>query len=137
MAIKTFTATEMEELRSNPYTFKVTERNIQFTADFKEKFWELRQQGISFRNIIIQLGYDSEILGDGRIQGIALHIKEQALSGEGFYSGRKQKALTSDYDDLSPSRALIKMQSEISYLKQELEFIKKIIVADKETRLKK
>ena len=42
---KKFTPAEVEELRANPYTEKVTERQISFTLAFKETFWRLSVEG--------------------------------------------------------------------------------------------
>ena len=136
MGTKNFTLDEINELSMNPYTYKVSAKTISFTAEFKEKFWNMYCTGQSPRNIVEQLGYDPDILGATRIQGISDHIKEQERSGEGFHEGRRSKPVESRYDSMTPSKALLKMQSEITYLRKELEFIKKIIVADDNKRRK-
>ena len=97
----------------------------------------MRSKGLLPRNIVKQLGYDPDVLGATRIQGISEHVREQAESGEGFYEGRKRKLVESEYDKMVPSKALLKMQSEISYLRHELEFLKKIIAADSKKRQNK
>lgn len=137
MAIKYFTLDEVRELSMNPYTYKVSEKRISFSAEFKKKFWDMHSKGQLPRNIVKQLGYDPDVLGATRIQGIAEHVREQAESGEGFYEGRRRKLVESEYDKMIPSKALLKMQSEISYLRHELEFLKKIIAADSKKRQNK
>ena len=39
MAVKRFTEEEMELLRKNPYTYRVTYNMLLLTVEFKEKFW--------------------------------------------------------------------------------------------------
>ena len=40
MAVKRFTEEEMELLRKNPYTYRVTYNMLLLTVEFKEKFLE-------------------------------------------------------------------------------------------------
>ena len=137
MGIKNFTLDEVNELSMNPYTYRVSAKTISFTAEFKEKFWDMYCAGQQPHNIVKQLGYDPDVLGATRIQGISDHIREQARSGEGFHEGRRSKPIESRYDAMTPSKALLKMQGEITYLRRELEFLKKIIVVDYNKRQKK
>ena len=44
-AKKKFTPEEVEVLRANPYTEKVSEEQISFTLAFKEAFWHLSVKG--------------------------------------------------------------------------------------------
>ena len=80
------------------------------------------------KQILRQLGYDPDILGHNRIGGIRAHIREQALSPEGFHTGRRElipKRPIEEYAEMPPSRAMIKIMNELAYLRQEVEFIKK------------
>ncbi|WP_276632981.1 HTH domain-containing protein [Phascolarctobacterium succinatutens] len=63
MAVKRFTEEEMELLRKNPYTYRVTYNMLLLTVEFKEKFWKLYLQGFSPVSIFKELGYDPNILG--------------------------------------------------------------------------
>ena len=130
---KPFTDKEMEILKKNPYTHRVTRHQIQFTAEFKEEFWASYKSGKCLRLIIQELGYDPDILGHRRIEGIAAHIREQSTSEDGFHTGyrkhRKKEPLTNP-ENYPSDKALARMQNEIIYLRQELEFIKKIIKSD-------
>ena len=69
MGVKKFTSKEVEALRCNPYTHRVTQCQLSFTAEFKERFLELYNEGMSPRDILISLGYDPAVLGDNRISG--------------------------------------------------------------------
>ena len=53
---KKFRPEEVEELRANPYTEKVSEEQISFTLAFKEVFWHLSVEGctgdMAFRKLM-------------------------------------------------------------------------------------
>lgn len=51
----------------------------------------------------------------------------------GFRDVRATNLISSSEKQNSPSKAMLRMQCEIEYMKQELEFIKKIILVDKVT----
>ena len=76
---KPFTLEQIEQLRKNPYTYKVTDRKIFFTAEFKKAFYQKRQEGLTLKESFISLGYDPEVLGDKRIDGISQCVQADAL----------------------------------------------------------
>ena len=126
MAKKKFTPEEMEQLRSNPYTYKVTACQIFFTAEFKERFYRLRQEGRLLNEVITTLGYDPDVLGEKRIDGISHLINKAVREGKGFHEGVAPR--TSILDEECPELTrenFLKMQHELLYLKQEMEFLKK------------
>lgn len=137
MSWKTFTPEELVKIKQNPYLRSATAHMIRFTAVFKEEFWEQIGRGRMPPDIIRSMGFDPEVLGESRISGIAQHIREQAESGTGFRDVRQTPLLNEGpHKPLPPSKALLHMQHEIAYLKQEMEFIKKIILADREASRK-
>jgi len=136
MSWKSFTPDELQKIRQNPYVKSATNNMIRFTVRFKEEFWEQYQdKGLPPTQIMDSMGFDTEVLGETRIRGIAHHIKEQVDRGDGF-SDVRRTSLGSDKKPLPPSKAVNRMQHELAYLKQEMEFIKKIILADREARQK-
>ena len=125
-----FTQDEITILRANPYTLSVSEHSIRFTKAFKEVFWLKRQAGDRLQNIVTDLGYDVEILGMQRIKTISTRIRTEALSIEGFHENNSPRKIHPDqevFDVLPKDEAMVRMQHEILYLRQELDFIKKII----------
>lgn len=127
---KCFTPEEVEALRQNPYTHTVTAQTISFTTEFKRIFWAKSQKGQLSHDIMKEMGYDPEVLGRTRINGIKSHIKEQIITGEGLHEGRKTvgRGMTArDVEQLPPSKSMIKMANELAYLRQEVEFLKKAI----------
>lgn len=134
MAKTKFTPEQIAELRQNPYTYKVSECQIFFTSEFKEKFYQLRQDGLSLKEVIVSLGYDPEILGEKRIDGISHLINKAVREGKGFREGVAPR--TSILDEECPELTrenFLKMQHELLYLRQEMEFLKKI-TSTKDTR---
>ena len=119
----------MTILRENPYTYKVTPLQLYFTAVFKERFWQEYCSGTIPREILRNCGYDSEILGDSRINGIQLHIRETAQKGEGFHTGRLPRKTKSVEDyPTSPRTAeeeFKQLKAEVQYLRKDVDFLKK------------
>ena len=128
---KLFAPEEIITLRDNPYTARVSQKTISFTLAFKEAFWQGYEEGRSPVQLVRELGYDPAILGQIRIDGIAKNIKNEANSELGLHQGpapRSRRQLTEDdLSALSQRQAMKQMQCELIYLRQELEFIKKII----------
>ena len=116
---------------------EVTAQEIHFTAEFKQAFWDLYRSGTSPVLVMRQLGYDTDLLGKERIRGIRTAVQRQALSPEGFRTGYKpyrKRRRPESIDALPPDQTLKRMQSEITYLRQEMEFLKKLINSDGESR---
>jgi hypothetical protein len=138
MSWKSFTPEELMAIRNNPYVKSATDRMIRFTVTFKIEFWEqYNDKGIPPTQIIRSMGFDTIVLGESRIAGIVQHIREQVVSGVGFTDVYHRSALFEPKgQNKAPSIALIHLQHEVAYMKQELEFIKKTILADREARRK-
>ena len=132
--MKEYTAKQIKQLEKNPYVFRVTKHKLYYTAKFKEDFWISYQAGNSPRKILIDFGFDIDIFGQKQIDSLVQHIKKQALSGNGFTEGENRQMrvpmkATSE-DELSSPQSIKRMQNELLYLRQEVEFLKKIIIAD-------
>ena len=125
--MKKYTKKEMKILMQNPYTLKVTEHQLSHTAEFKKIFWTKYQAGNAPRKILEDLGYDVSMFEQKRIDSLVQHIKKQALSGKGFTEGanRTKRTKIVSNEDFTPE-SFAQMQHEVLYLKQEVEFLKKI-----------
>lgn len=133
--MKEYTAKEIKQLKANPYTLRVTKNKLYFTAKFKEDFWIRYQSGDAPKKIMSDLGYDMDCITQKQIDNYVQRIKREALSGEGFKEGdnRTKRMLVKapgEISDLSSPQSIERMQNEILYLRQEVEFLKKIIKAD-------
>ena len=96
----------------------------------KELFIREYSEGKKPRQILEECGYSAEVLGDNRIQGISHMIRKQALSVVGLHEGtfRPGNGVSGCLQDPSvdPVAECRRLRSEIEYLKQEVEFLKKI-----------
>ena len=125
--MKEYTTKELQKLNENPYTLKATKNKISHTAEFKRIFWIKYQAGESPRKILIDLGYEPTMFGQKRIDSLVQRIKKQALSGKGFTEGpnRNKRVKIVSNEEFTPE-SFAQMQHEVLYLKQEVEFLKKI-----------
>jgi hypothetical protein len=136
--MRTFTEEQIRKLKKNPYTFKVTTKRLFFTAKFKEDFWIRYQAGIAPRKIMADLGYDLSMFTQKQIDNYVQRIKREALSGNGFKEGQNRETRMpikeTEEQELSSAPSIERMQNELLYLRQEVEFLKKIISADNSKR---
>ena len=132
--MKEYTPKQIRELKANPYTYNVTKNKLYFTSKFKEDFWISYQAGNAPRKILTDLGYNLDYFEQKQIDSIVQRIKKQALSGNGFTEGEnRQKRVpmkATSEEELSSPQSIERMQNELLYLRQEVEFFKKIIIAD-------
>ena len=132
--MKEYTEKQIKELKKNPYVFKVTKHKLYYTDKFKEDFWVSYQAGNTPRKILRDFGFDINIFGQKQIDSLVQHIKKQALSGKGFTEGenrqRRVPMKATSEEELSSPQSIERMQNELLYLRQEVEFLKKIIIAD-------
>ena len=136
--MKNYTEKEKRKLEKNPYTFKVTEHKLYFTAKFKEDFWTRYQAGFAPRKIMSDLGYDLGMFTQKQIDNYVQRIKREALSENGFSEGenRTRRMPMMDIQAKAEYPSLERMQNELLYLRQEVDFLKKIITADNSKRKK-
>lgn len=78
------------------------------------------------------LGYDLSMFTQKQIDNYVQRIKREALSGEGFREGenrqRRIPRKASDEKELSSPQSIERMQNELLYLRQEVEFLKKLLL---------
>ena len=133
MSRQRFTPEQQNKLRENPYIYSVTITRITLTKEFKELFWVAFQGGDDPRSILLNYDFDINLLGDSRIRSISTHLREEYMAYGEFHQGyQKCKQISSDVlseeasDTLSSDRTqLKKLQHEVDYLKQEIEFLNK------------
>ncbi len=133
MRAQAFTNEQVGILEGNRYTSFVSNSSIRFTLEFKEMFMERKREGIPARRIFKEAGYDVDILGTCRIKNFAKRIPKEASSPCGLHEGyhtRRKHPQDADYSRMPPEEAMAAMQREVLYLRQELDFIKKIIKTD-------
>lgn len=138
--MKEYTSKQIRELEKNPYVLKVTKHKLYYTAKMKEDFWVSYQAGNAPRKILTDFGFDLSIFGQKQIDSLVQHIKKQALSGNGFTEGENRTKRipmkATNENELASPQAIERMQNELLYLRQEVDFLKKIIKADNSKKRK-
>lgn len=126
MSKRPFTEQEMRLLRENLYTYRVTPNTLSFTRTFKEIFHEEYLAGKLPRQILEDCGYPAEILGKKRIWGISHYIKKEYETYGEFHEGALPKGSSGGAEPMSAEESIRHLQHEVEYLRQEMEFLKKI-----------
>ncbi len=131
---KVFSPEEIEILRANPYTERVTAEQISFTLAFKEEFWRLSVEGCTGNIAFRKLGYDPDILGFERVHNITKRIRRAAQTPEGIKGKARSRMRISkenfsgaELEKMSRRESELRLQSEIVYLQQQMAFLKKLM----------
>ena len=126
-----FTEEEISILKENPYTLKVAENRFSLTLEAKKKILELSNTGLTYRQIVEQLGYDSRILGTDRtkniVRGVLRDVEAGRILHEGYLrtAGPRMSEEGLEMLDCHPA-SYNKLKNEVIYLRKEVEFLKKI-----------
>lgn len=131
---KRFSPAEVEKLRANPYTERVTTEQISFTLAFKEEFWRLSVEGCTGNIAFRRLGYDPEVLGFERVHNITKRIRRAARTPEGLQGKAtsrmrisKENFSRAELEKMSRRESEQRLQNEIVHLQQQMAFLKKLM----------
>ena len=140
-----FTPEQLVELLSSPHVAYVSRSTISYTQAFKEMVWQRYCDGIHPTQIFEDAGINPDILGRIRVKGLVDSLRQQKEKGLSFNEGREphvnqpEKQFEFPKPPRRPNHALpispteaAKLTHQVSYLSQELEFIKKIILAGRD-----
>ena len=132
--IRKFTAEQMEQLAANPFTQRVTVLRISFSLEFKNLFLARYESGEAIKDIFAEMGYDIGVLGENRIYNFANRLAIMAERGEmpteEPLGAKLEKPASVDYNTMPAQQSVAAMQREIAYLRQQIEFLKKITELD-------
>lgn len=136
-----FTKEQIDELRLNPYTYHVSNTTIEFTEEFKDAFWHLYLQNMPLRDIVQTLGYDYDMLGEKRVGGFIYNLRKNRLSPEQRVASSTTHRIcrppaNTDYAHMYASEAIKTMSAELTYLRQEVGFLKKLSQLETKNNLK-
>lgn len=127
-----FTQEEITLLENNIYTYSVNESMIKFTDDFRDDFLRLYLTDMSVKEIFRTLGYDPEMLGTKRTDGFVYNLRKERLTDEQRLNSisRTSKVRRPPADikcsDMKSKEAIKAMEIELAYLRQEVDFLKKL-----------
>jgi len=135
-SLSRFSPEEIAILAANPFTYKVNTNFISYTLEFKNLFLSRYETGENGAiEIFESLGYDTKILGRNRIYSFAFRLMKRVESGEVLAEDppvvKQEKPINVDYNTMPSQQSISAMQREIAYLRQQLEFVKKITELDK------
>lgn len=142
----TFTAEQLKALTESPHVAYVSSKTVSFTKAFKTAVWQRYCDGIDPIQIFADVGLNTETLGRARILGFFKLLREAKSKGLPFTEGNDPYPSDAEktYSFPTPPRRanrgrppvmsdseINKLATKVAYMSQELEFIKKIILAEK------
>ena len=130
-----FTKEQMDRLRVNHYVKSVAPTTIRFTEEFKRYFYQKHTSGMSVQSIFLECGIDPDDLGVARIKGFCYTLNKQAKRDTGFSDNRQNNyRRPAKTGEESVDTRIRQLEHELAYTRQEVEFLKKLQVADMEAR---
>jgi len=130
MANKKFTLEEMEYLRGSEHVLDVTESCVYFSAAYKAAFYQKLVGGKKAKDIFVESGINTDILGTNRVNGFRSLVLREAKSGKGFRDITTYTQFSGNYAT-SPEVRIKYLEQELAYKNQEIEFLKKIAALGK------
>lgn len=126
---------QLRQLRANVNVEKATEYYVVFTEAFKQLAYEQKQTGKHLREIFRENGIDPELLGAKRIENFNQMLNQRGRDGRGFQDRRKDNRRPTDEERKeSLEEQVRRLQHELAYTRQEVEFLKKLQMANTEAR---
>ena len=122
-----FTKKVREQLSANKYVAKISPKQISFTDEFRvmvaREIAEAMATGAcDINNVIRQalsrVGIDPELIDSGRIASIRSSIRGMVV---------KTARAEASSDGVADTKRIERLEGEILYMQQEMEFIKKIL----------
>jgi len=130
-----FTDEQIAVLKENPYVAIVDRNRVCFTATFKELFWSLYTKGMMPSEILRRSNIDPKMLGTARTRGMVANLKKEIARHGSFTDVIVIRTRTSEIQTgTKKDNEIGLLRAENEYLKQELEFVKKIVAAGGEVR---
>jgi hypothetical protein len=131
--MKCFTNEEIKILSRSLWVRTVTPKLIRYTDEFKEEFLRQRKMGKSSRAIMESLGFDYNILGEARLTSVRIICRDYELKKQSHERIRNDSEIPV-VEGATTNAQLKRMQHKMNYMEQQLEFIKKTILADRKAR---
>lgn len=139
-----FTAEQLKELTDSSYVAYVSSKTVSYTKAFKDMAWQRYCDGVDPVRIFTDAGFNIDTLGKSRILGFFKLLRAAKAKGLAFTEGNDPYPESTDEKvsfPTPPRRAnkgrppvmseseINKLATQVAYMSQELEFIKKIILA--------
>lgn len=133
---KDLTPEEIKELRENPWIDSVKGQHISYSEDFKKEAYRELMDGKSMHTIFFEHGINPDVVGDGRIYVLTCRLRQRADNEDGFKDLRanNQRKPAKPSKEQTLAARVSELEHELAYTRQEVEFLKKIHLADLEAR---
>ena len=127
---------EVEILKQNPYIQSATANSVRFTEEFKRLAYEGKCHGTPVTETMRKYGIDPDMLGKSRTDGFSYTLNKKAVTESGFADQRsgnfRHPAKSSEE---STEQKLLRLENELAYTRQEVEFLKKLQAANMEAQI--
>lgn len=130
------TQEQIELLQRSPHVAYVNETGVMFKPEFKLYLIEQKQQGRKLREVLRECGIEPEILGGKRLENLSYRLNREAKEKGNFEDKRKYngKMPTPPAEEMDLEARVRWLTHELEYTKQEVEFLKKLQMANMEAR---
>lgn len=126
---------EIETLRGNPYIASVTSSTVRFTEGFKKLAYDEKAKGVSITETMRRCGIETDILGASRVDGFSYTLNKKAKQENGFSDGRSENCRRfPKTEEETVEQRIRRLENELSYTRQEVEFLKKLQAANMEAQ---
>jgi len=127
---------QIEELQKSPHILAVSEKTISYSAKFKEHVYLEYKAGKSYETILSEAGIDPDMLGARRLNSLRTCVQAEGKREAGFTdkNSRLPPRTLSAKVAKTNSGKISRLEHELTYVKQELEYLKKIYLADLEAQ---
>ena len=131
MSKKPFTDEQVISLKSNSCVARVSNLSVSFTEEFKRAAYGELLAGKPIWQIFKERGIDTDALGPVRVMSFKQFVYDCAKRGDGFKNMRNTQYGNKSVDDEAVIGQRVKnLENEVAYLRQVIEFLKKIQRAD-------
>ena len=134
MSKKHFSEEEILALKGNPCVARVSNLSVSFTEEFKRKAYGGLLSGKSMWQIFQDHGIDTDALGPVRILKFHQFVNDCAKRGDGFKNRNKWDGKKDKDDETATNKHFQSLENEVAYLRQVVEFLKKMRQADSEAK---
>jgi transposase len=136
-----FNEFQRKQLENNPNVSHVSEQNISYNPEFKEKAVQENIAGKGPMDIFLEHGFDLKMIGPEKPKQCLKRWRRsyEKYGNEGFYTERRGKGSTGrpSSKELTAEEKLKKAEARIAFLEMENDFLKKLEELERQAKKNK
>lgn len=136
-----FTEFQRKQLENNPNVSHVTEKNISYAPEFKEKAVQENLAGKGPMDIFLSHGFDIHVIGAHKPKQCLKRWRRshEKYGNEGFYTELRGKGSTGrpSSKEMTVEEKLKKAEARIAFLEMENDFLKKLEELERQAKKNK